>query len=81
MGPRAVGDRPEQQRGRSVTDLRTERATEVPQPEPAPAPDLRDRDERPPGGPAAVLPQGVELARLLALVRLTAPEGVSLALG
>ncbi|MGR7027130.1 hypothetical protein [Geodermatophilus sp. URMC 62] len=64
-----------------MTDLRTERATEVRGPEPAPAPDLRDRDERPPGGPATVLPQGVELARLLALVRLTAPQALEVGVG
>ncbi|WP_448639296.1 hypothetical protein [Geodermatophilus sp. URMC 63] len=64
-----------------MTDLRTEQATEVREPEPAPAPDLRDRDQRPPGGPAAVLPQGVELARLLALVRLTAPQALEVGVG
>src|SRR4051812_42972225 len=60
---------------RSVTDLTTERATELPDP----VPGGPDPDGRPPDAPEQVPPDGVQLTRLLSLVRLSAPQAVQLA--
>lgn len=60
----------------SVTDLRTERPSELR--EPGPVPGVPDRDEHPPALPAPAPVDGVPLTRLLALVRLTAPQALEL---
>ncbi|WP_138734210.1 hypothetical protein [Modestobacter excelsi] len=61
-----------------MTDLTTARGAELREPDPVPG--LADRDVRPAAGPAAA-PDGVELTRLLALARLTAPQALELAAG
>ena len=62
-----------------MTDLTTQRIAEVSEPNSAPS--LPERDEQPPVEPAAALSEGVELTRLLALVRLTAPQALAVAAG
>jgi hypothetical protein len=59
-----------------VTDLTTDRTAELLEPGVAPGP-----ADREPADPAAALPEGVELSRLLALVRLTAPQALEIAVG
>lgn len=58
-----------------MTDL-TERATELREPPP-----VRGGDDPPLDAPAPTLPEGVELTRLLALVRLTAAQALELGAG
>jgi hypothetical protein len=50
-------------------------------PEPGSAPGVSDRGDRPPAEPPVALREGVELTRLLALVRLTAPQALELGAG
>ena len=64
---------------RSMTDVTMERALGLP--EPGSPPGLTDQDDRPPAEPAVALREGVELTRLLALVRLTAPQALELGAG
>jgi hypothetical protein len=61
-----------------VTDLATERATERRERDHVPA--LPDRDDPQPADPAA-LSGGVELTRLIALARLSAPQALELGVG
>jgi hypothetical protein len=60
----------------SVTDLTTERPAGLPEPDAVP--DVSGRDGGPPVEPAPVLAVGVQVTRLLALVRLTAPQALEL---
>jgi hypothetical protein len=62
-----------------MTDLRTDHPADLHESEPAAG--LPDRDERPPAEPAAALSDGVKLTRLLALVRLTAPQALEVGAG
>ena len=62
-----------------MTDLTTERAAGLGEPDSVPGPG--DRADRPAAEPAAARPQGVELTRLLALVRLTAPQALEVGAG
>ena len=64
---------------RFMTDLRTDHPADLHESEPAAG--LPDRDERPPAEPAAALSDGVKLTRLLALVRLTAPQALEAGAG
>jgi hypothetical protein len=63
----------------SMTDVTAERVAGPPEPGAVPA--VLDRDDRPPAQPAAAVGRGVELTRLLALVRFTAPQALELGAG